>query len=135
MGILQSEPFASTTRISTDLEKLWRSHFFASQESTPADSPFDLEVAEPQKNIRQMTSNVRFAGGVYDSTIIKFYEDIILELQREVERYKLLWESSRVKVEEEAEESYVARETVRLSPGMAEKLRRATRAGLRVSAD
>ena len=78
---------ASTTRISSDLEQMWRNQFFAEQGRTPAKSFAGVGEEEPQNNLRQMTRAVRFAGGVYDGAIVKFYEDIIVELQKEVERY------------------------------------------------
>ena len=35
-----------------------------------------------------------FSGGLYDASIISFYEDIILELQKQVVQYRELWEAA-----------------------------------------
>jgi len=126
----------STTRISTNLEQLWRNQFFALQERTAADGLASLETGAPQKQVRQMTDTVRFAGGVYDPAIISFYEGIIVELQREVARYKSLWAAALKSAQAEApEEAYVPRQTVPVSPAMARKLRGGTRPGLRASTE
>jgi hypothetical protein len=133
--LVQRAATASTTRISTDMEQMWRNQFFAEQGRTPAESFVGIENTEPEINLRQMTKTVKFAGGAYDPAIIKFYEDIIIELQKEVERYKALWESLRSAAEGEAAESYVARQTVQPSLEFARKLRRSTRPALRLSAE
>lgn len=123
---------ASTTRISTDLEELWRGQFFAEQGQTPADAMGDMKR---ESRFRDIASTVRFAGGMYDPTIIRFYEDVILELQKQVVRYRELWEAATKIAHEEAEAVYVPRQTVPLSKGVAEKLRRSTKPGLRVSTE
>jgi hypothetical protein len=134
VALEQGMSAGSTTRISTDLEQLWRNQFFVQQERT-AESFASTNAIEPQRQLRQMTDNVRFAGGAYDPTIIHFYEDIIVELQREVERYKSLWASSLRAAQTETPETYFARQTAPLSPAMARKLRSRTRPGLRVSTE
>jgi hypothetical protein len=126
---------ASTTRISSDLEKMWRNQFFAEQGRTPAKSFAGVEEEEPRSDLRQMTRAVRFAGGVYDGAIVKFYEDIIIELQKEVDRYKSLWASAQAATEEDEPESYLPRQTVKLSPEFAKKLSSGTRKSLRISAE
>lgn len=126
---------ASTTRISTDLEQMWRNQFFAEQGRTPAQSFPSLASHETEGSLREITKTVRFAGGVYDPAIIRFYEDIIVELQREVERYKALWASVRSIADAEAPEFYVVRQTVQPSPAVARKLRSSTKPSLRISAE
>lgn len=126
---------ASTTRISTDMEQMWRNQFFAEQERTPAASFAGIEAAEPGTNLRRMAQSVRLEGGFDYPAIIRFYEDIIIELQREVERYKALWVSARSAAEAEVPESYFARQTIQPSPAFAKKLRQTTKPGLRASAE
>lgn len=123
---------ASTTRISTDLEELWRGRFFTEQGQTPAGIMADMKR---ENNFRHIASTVKFSGGVYDPAIIRFYEDIILELQKQVVRYRDLWESATKAAHEDIEEVYIPRQTVPLSEKVAEKLRRSTKPGLRVSAE
>jgi hypothetical protein len=125
----------STTRISTDLEQMWRNQFYAGQGRTPAESFAGIETVGPEIDFRQMAKTVRFAGATYDPAIIKFYEDIIVELQKEVERYKTLWASIRSAADAEIPESYVARQTIQPSADFAKKLRRSTKPGLRVSVE
>jgi len=125
---------ASTTSISTNLEDLWRNQFFAGQGQTPAEILPELRAPERATNFRRMTATVKFPGAGYDPAIIRFYEDIILELQKQVVRYKNLWESA-AKAHREVEESYVARDTIRPSESIVKKLRTATKPGLRISAE
>jgi hypothetical protein len=133
---LLAEPSASTTRISTDLEKLWRGQFLAEQGQTPIGIVPTESKPENNINITDMTATVRFAGGVYDPAIIRFYEDIILELQKQVVKYRELWEAAtRAAQQNEPDDVYFPRQTVPLSQKMAEKLRRSTRPGLRVSGE
>ncbi len=129
---LLTQTNASTTRISTDLEKLWRGQFFAEQGQTPVGIRADIKR---ETDIKDIASTVRFSGGVYDQTIIRFYEDIILELQKQVVKYRELWESATKAAHDETEEVYFPRQTVQLSQKVAEKLRRSTKPGLRVSAE
>ena len=123
---------ASTTRISTNLEDLWRGQFFAEQGQTPAGIMSDMKREHDFKDI---TSTVKFAGGLYDPAIISFYEDIILELQKQVVKYRQLWESATKAAQEDIEEVYFPRQTVPPSEKVAQKLRRSTKPGLRVSAE
>lgn len=123
---------ASTTRISTDLEELWRGQFFAEQGQTPVGIMADMKR---ESSFREIASTVRFSGGVYDPAIIRFYEDVILELQKQVVRYRELWEVATKAAHGEAEDTYVPQQTVPLSKNVAEKLRRSTKPGLRISAE
>lgn len=134
-ALLDGRTASSTTRISTDFEKMWRDQFLAQQERTPAESFADLEVVEPQGELRRVASTVRFAGGAYDPTIIKFYEDIIAELQREVERYRALWHAARAAAESEPVEQYAERDAVAPSPAFARKLKRSAKPSLRFAAE
>ena len=122
----------STTRISTNLEELWRDQFFAEQGQTPAGIMADLKR---ENNFKHIASTIKFSGGVYDPAIIRFYEDIILELQKQVVRYRELWESATKAAQEDIEEVYFPRQTVQPSEKVAQKLRRSTKPGLRVSAE
>ena len=124
---------ASQTRISSDLEQMLRSQFLGQQERTPAESFPTLESAGAEDSIRQLTKTVRFAGGAYDPAIIRFYEDIIIELQKEVERYKALWATTLPNDGPAVTVSYVARQTVQLSQAMATKLKSTTKPSLRAS--
>ena len=117
----------STTRISTDLEELWRNQFFTLQQSTPVGSSAEKARSEPQDRILQVTGTLRFTQSTYEPAIIRFYEDVIAELQREVSRYKSLWESLRTAAEPEGEAAYVARQGVSLPPTVAKKLRAPTK--------
>lgn len=123
---------ASTTRISTNLEDLWRGQFFAEQGQTPAGIMADMKR---ENNFKDIASNVRFSGGLYDASIISFYEDIILELQKQVVRYRELWEAASKAAHEDIEEVYFPRQTVQPSEKVAKKLRQSTKPGLRVSAE
>jgi hypothetical protein len=123
---------SSTTRISTDLEKLWRDEFFAKQGRTPADRAAELDLAQPQLELRAMTNVVRFAGGVYDRTIVEFYENVIIELQREVERYRALWAATRAHEDAQFTGAYIQKQPVRLTPHMAGKLKRPPAMPLRI---
>jgi hypothetical protein len=123
---------ASTTRISTNLEDLWRGQFFAEQGQTPAGIMSDMQR---ESGFREIASTVRFSGGLYDPAIIRFYEDVILELQKQVVRYRALWEAATKAAHEEAEDMYVPQQTVPLSKEVAEKLRRSTKPGLRASVE
>src|SRR5260370_6594848 len=123
---------ASTTRISTNLEDLWRGQFFAEQGQTPAGIISDMKR---ENNFKYIASTVKFAGGLYDPAIISFYEDIILELQKQVVRYRQLWESASKGVQQDIEEVYFPRQTVPPSEKVAQKLRRSTKPGLRVSTE
>ena len=123
---------ASTTRISTNLEDLWRGQFFAEQGQTPAGIISDMKR---ENNFKYIASTVKFAGGLYDPAIITFYEDIILELQKQVVRYRQLWESASKGVQQDIEEVYFPRQTVPPSEKVAQKLRRSTKPGLRFSAE
>ncbi len=123
---------ASTTRISTNLEDLWRGQFFAEQGQTPAGIISDMKR---ENNFKYIASTVKFAGGLYDPAIISFYEDIILELQKQVVRYRQLWESASKGVQQDIEEVYFPRQTVPPSEKVAQKLRRSTKPGLRFSAE
>jgi len=125
----------STTRISTDLEELWRKQFLTERTQTPADVLPDQKASERDRNFRRMTETVRFSGGVYDPSVIRFYEDIILELQKEVVRYRALWEEAVKASRAEGEELYMARQTVKPSEDVVRKLRSKTGRSLRVSAE
>jgi hypothetical protein len=133
-ALLESREVSGSTNISTDLEELWRKQFFAAQGQTPAGTLPDLRVPETENSLRRMTSTVQFSGGLYDPAIIRFYEDVILELQKQVVRYKTLWEET-AKVREEIEESYVARQTVKPSADVVKKLRSRTKSRLKLSAE
>lgn len=127
---------ASSTRISTNLEEICRQQFFAGQGQTPADILPDLSETGRESAFRRMTDTVRFSGGVYDPAIITFYEDIILELQKQVLKYRTLWEQTLVNAaQDEAEEIYVARQTVKPSDVVAKKHRGGTKPGLRASSE
>lgn len=126
---------ASTTRISTDLEMLWRNRFFAQQEVTPARGIVEMDEVESTKQIRQLTETVRFAGEVYDPAIIRFYEDVITELQMEVQRYKTLWKLASLALEAESAGDYVPRQTVRPSPAVARKLSSSAKQSIRVPSE
>ena len=126
---------ASTTRISSNLEELWRRQFFAGQGQTPADVLLDSRAPERENSLRRMAATIKFSGGAYDSAIIRFYEDIILELQKQVLRYKTLWQEVAKAEWEDMEETYVARQTLRPTEGVIRKLRGRTKPGLRISAE
>lgn len=128
----QDKANASTTGISTNLEELWRRQFLAGQGQTPAGTMAELKR---ENNFKHIASTIKFSGGVYDPTIIRFYEGIILELQKQVVRYRELWESATKGAQEDIEEVYFPRQTVQPSEKVAQKLRRSTKPGLRVSAE
>ena len=122
-----------TTRISANLEELVRNEFFASQKQTPADVLPHPERSDIKEKWRHLSMDQ--SARIYEIDIIRFYEDIIIELQRELVRYKALAEIKRLAVEAEAEESFVPRPTVTLSAEMARKMRVRTRPGLRVGSE
>jgi len=133
--LLEAHKACASTSISTNLEELWRGQCFAAQGQTPAGVMQDLKAPETGNSLRRMAATVQFAGGLYDPAIIRFYEDIILELQKQVVRYRTLWEEAAKAGREEMEESFAVRQTVRPSEEVVRKLRNRTRSGLRISAE
>ena len=130
-SLLEHSEEYGTTRISTNLEELVRNEFFAKQKQTPAavfpQSSERREVKEKWRNLA-MAEKAHFS----EIDIVRFYEDIILELQRELSRYKALAESARFADEAQPEESFVPRETAKRSEQMARKMRSRTQPGLRI---
>jgi hypothetical protein len=65
---------SSTTRISTDMEDLWRRQFFTLQQRTPVATSVDAAPPEPQDRIWQVTG-LRFAQGAGNPAIIPRWSD------------------------------------------------------------
>ncbi|HTQ53184.1 MAG TPA: hypothetical protein VMI94_01920 [Bryobacteraceae bacterium] len=121
MALAETEPL--TTHISADVQKLYEDSFLGerTQTSTTSSGP----QANPRTEFwRQLAPLPRRVG--YDPAIIRFYEDVITELQRELARYKaMVAELSKPTAVEIEVEYSTGRQTV-LPPALASRLRSST---------
>jgi hypothetical protein len=118
-----------TTYISTDLEKLFLESFFSGQRQT-AGIPESRQQIDAMREVRKYLPARSTRGYSYDQTIVRFYEDIISELQRELARYKDIVQKLLFIREIEAEEIvYSPGEPTVLPPELAQKLRGRTKPG------
>jgi hypothetical protein len=77
-----------TTHISADTRKLYEESFLA--EPTPTSGTEVASQTRPRSELwRQLAPLVRHPTE-YDPTIIRFYEDVITDLQRELVKYKAM---------------------------------------------
>lgn len=134
VGIEEQDPTARimTTYISSDLQKLYEREFLAERTQTASTRRPPPEESEAGKEAwRHIALKFYHAHG-YDPAVIRFYEDIIAGLQRELARYKaMVMELLAARGGEGGgEDGYAAGNPTELSPGFARKLRAGTRPGL-----
>jgi hypothetical protein len=85
MDSVELEPL--TTHISADVQKLYEDTFLG--ERTQTSTSHSGPQAKPRAEFwRQLTPLPKRVG--YDPAIIRFYEDVITELQRELAYYKAM---------------------------------------------
>jgi len=120
------------TYISADLKKLYDRAFEASQKQTASVLwEYPHETRAGQETWRGVLPIVRDPYG-YDPAIIRLYEDIIAELQRELARYKeYVWELL-YRREIDTDVMYARGQVTVLPTEIAQKLRARTEPGLRM---
>jgi hypothetical protein len=121
----------ATTRISANLEEIWRSQFFLDQKQTPVSVPSKSEFRELRDKWRQVAPAVD-PSMAYGFDVVRFYEDIIAKLQHELMVYKNLVLSMQRAVPEPAE-VHRPMQPVKPSVGMHRKLNRVAQPTLRVT--
>ncbi len=121
-----------TTYISSDLQRLYERALLAEQKQTATSlSEYPQEAGFTRE---EALSRIMAIPRLHepDWAIIRFYEGIIAELQRELATYRqLVWELF-LHREAEPEDYYTRGEVVRLPGDLAKKLRVRTRPGLPV---
>jgi hypothetical protein len=110
-----------TTHISADSQKLYESTFFGEHSRATATQPGSQSRSHAEL-WRQVAPIARHPSG-YDPTIIRFYEDVIAELQRELAKYKTMVIEllKTTAIEEEVE--YSPGQKTALPPEVASRLR------------
>lgn len=130
----QSPPDAEKdmmTYISTDLEKLFLESFFSGQRHTTVGSIQSHVQIDAFRDVGRYGPSRLSRSHPYDLTIVRFYEDIISELQRELARYKDIVQKLLFLRDTEAEEiGYAPGEAISLPPEIEEKIRGRTAPGL-----
>lgn len=132
VGIEEENPEARimTTYISSDFQKLYEREFLSEQTQTAsARRPYPEESEAGKETWRRIVPKVHHPQG-YDPTIIRFYEGIIAELQRELAKYKAMVIELLAARGGEREGEYALGDTTELSPDFAKKLCTGTGPGL-----
>ena len=111
-----------TTHISADAQKLYEYSFVAEQTQTAA-TQLGPQGRSRGELWRQLAPFSRYPLG-YDPTIIRFYEDVITELQRELAKYKtMVVELLKTPPATEINLEYSTGERTVLPPDVADRLR------------
>jgi hypothetical protein len=109
-----------TTHISADMEKLYERAFITEQTQTTL-SQVELQPRSREESWRQIAPLVQARYG-YNPTVIRFYEDIITELQQQVSQYRaIINELVRAQIEDSEVEYATGTPTV-LPPNLAKRM-------------
>jgi hypothetical protein len=120
-----------TTQISADVTKLYELGFITEQTQTSI-TEVESQRKPREETWRQLAPFVR-AGHGYDPTVIRFYEDIILELQRQLARYRAIVTELLKAPVEEASVGYSQGTPTVLPPEIASRLRARTAPAARMT--
>ncbi len=116
------------TYISADVEKLYERDFLAERTQTAYSRPLK-ENRLLKEQWSWISPRVSHPYG-YDPVIVRFYEDIIVELQRELARYKAMVVALLASPSQEEDVQYFPGEPVHIPRDLARKLQSRTKPGL-----
>jgi hypothetical protein len=118
--------------ISADLWRLQTNTFYSGRRQTAARA-YDYGGQAPLEELREYVGKTANYSYWYDQSIIRAYEEIIAELQRELAKYRETIANLMLARAAEAEDdSYLPSEPTRLPTEVATKIRSRTRPGLPV---
>jgi hypothetical protein len=116
------------TYISADIERMYERDFLTGQ-TTTARGGTQNETGLLKEEWTWVAPRLyRYYG--YDPVIVRFYEDIIMQLQRELARYKAMVVELLHSPSREADVQYSPGESVRMPPAILRKLRSLPQPGL-----
>jgi hypothetical protein len=113
-----------TTNISTEAQKVYELMFLGEQTQTTA-TQTESQARPRAETLRRLAPLNRCPGG-YDPAVIRFYEDVITELQRELARYKAMVAELSKNPVVGNEGEYTPGQPTTLPPDIAKRLRAST---------